>query len=204
MKNILKNILKPKIDENSNANNMKNQIKNLIKLEIDKIEDEGIYALSLYVYDENDNPCKPTVVFGYNTERQVKLQLKKASSEIEAKWNYAFWIQNKLFVYGDDDTRNEIKKWLSINKLPFYDDDSPKWNSDCVYDKVEDITNKFIDTLVEIVKEIHQEGILEGKFGKEIPILIHELEYYDTIAQQNIRANGSKLVKEFVSFVEEE
>ena len=30
---------------------------------------------------------------------------------------------------------------------------------------------------------------------KELPILIHELEYYDQIADQNIEANGDDLVR---------
>lgn len=31
-------------------------------------------------------------------------------------------------------------------------------------------------------------------------MLIHELEYYDVIGQQNIRANGMELVQAFVEF----
>lgn len=82
--------------------------------------DEDIYAVSLFVYNENDNPCKPTMTLGYNTEMQVK--------------------------------------------------------------------------------EIHQSGVLTQKFKKELPIIIHELEYYDEIAEQNIEANGRILLADFIDF----
>lgn len=39
-----------------------------------------------------------------------------------------------------------------------------------------------------------------AKYGKELPILIHELEYYQEIAEQNAEANGNQLVEEFVNF----
>ena len=54
--------------------------------------------------------------------------------------------------------------------------------------------------LIEIVQEIHADRILSRKYGKELPILIHELEYYDEIVQQNIQANGTELVKKFVEW----
>ena len=55
--------------------------------------------------------------------------------------------------------------------------------------------------MIDIVKEIHNEKILTAKFGKELPILIHELEYYDQIAEQNIEANSEELVKDFSDWI---
>ena len=54
--------------------------------------------------------------------------------------------------------------------------------------------------LVDAVREIHEQGILTQKFGRELPIIIHELEYYDEIAEQNMKANGEDLVKDFAEW----
>ena len=54
--------------------------------------------------------------------------------------------------------------------------------------------------LIQIVKELHEEKVLTKKFGHELPILIHELEYYEEIAIQNKKANGKYLPKEFIDF----
>lgn len=177
---------------------MKELLKKLIVDDIGKWQDQDIYAISLFVHDECDNPCKPTVTLGYNTESQVETEKTRAYNECEARWNYAFWLQNSFFVFGTGDTANVVRQWLDDNDLPFYDDDD-EWDDDA-FDDTAGITEKFIDFLVEIVKEIHADGVLTKKFGKEIPILIHELEYYDEIANQNIEANGECLDEEFVRF----
>ena len=86
--------------------------------------------------------------------------------------------------------------------LPYYEDDNfdLDWNDDKLYEPLEKITQSFVSMLIEIVQEIHADGILSRKYGKELPILIHELEYYDEIVQQNIQANGPELVKKFVEW----
>ena len=59
---------------------------------------------------------------------------------------------------------------------------------------------QFVNLLVAVVQDIHASGLLIDLFGREIPILIHELEYYEKIARQNIEANGEILDRDFVSF----
>ena len=180
----------------------------LINLMIDRIAswtDEDIYAISLYVYDECDNPCKPTVTLGYNTETQVRVQMAsevkwKPVNETEARWNYAFWIQNAFFCFGEGDTARDVREWMTTRCLPFYEDDDEAWDDDCVYEECRQITKEFVSELVAIVQEIHARGILTKKFGRELPILIHELEYYPEIAQQNMQANGDALPEAFVTF----
>ena len=67
-------------------------------------------------------------------------------------------------------------------------------------EELERITKAFVNVLVEVVKELHDSGFVIKEFGKSIPILIHELEYYDTIAQQNLKANPAEIIDEFVNF----
>ena len=73
-------------------------------------------------------------------------------------------------------------------------------DADAMYDEMETVTKKFVEELISIVKEIHQTGLLTEKYGKEIPIIIHELEYYDEIAEQNIEANGLDGLEDFIEF----
>ena len=181
---------------------MKEQIKELIIKNVNTWEDSDIYVISLFVYDDCDNPCKPTVTLGYNTESQVQSELNNgfATDEEEARWNYAFWLQNQFFVFGEDETAEIVKNWVIANGFPYYE------NIFCVdvdeetIEKTSEITKSFVSILVDVVREIHEQGILTQKFGKELPIIIHELEYYDEIAEQNIKANGENLVKDFAEW----
>jgi len=62
-------------------------LNNKLKEAIAQWGKDGIYAISLFVYDNCDNPCEPTVTLGYNTEENFRQQIAWASDEIEAKWN---------------------------------------------------------------------------------------------------------------------
>lgn len=179
---------------------MKKQLKDLIVSNIEAWTDVDIYAISLFVYDDCDNPSRPTVTLGYNTESQVSAELSSASDEKEARWNYAFWLQNEFFCFGTEESAQTVNNWPAENGFPDYDDTVDVWDNEDIYEESQKITKAFVNVLISIVKEIHEQKILTQKFGKEIPILIHELEYYDEIAQQNIEANGKELVKDFTDF----
>ena len=179
---------------------MKEQIKQLIVDNINAWTDTDIYVISLFVYDNNDNPCKPTVTLGYNTESQVRSTTEFASDEEEAKWNYAFWLQNEFFVFGEDETAETVKNWIITSGFAYFEDDEISWDNEELMEKTSEITDAFVSILIDIVREIHEQGLLIQKFGKELPVIIHELEYYDKIAEQNIKANGEKLVKDFAGW----
>ena len=51
---------------------MKDKLKKMLIEKIEKWDVPDIYAISLWVQDEDDNPYKPTVTLGYNTESQVQ------------------------------------------------------------------------------------------------------------------------------------
>ena len=179
---------------------MKEQIKQLIVDNINAWTDTDIYVISLFVYDNNDNPCKPTVTLGYNTESQVRSTTEFASDEEEAKWNYAFWLKNEFFVFGEDETAETVKNWIITSGFAYFEDDEISWDNEELMEKTSEITDAFVSILIDIVREIHEQGLLIQKFGKELPVIIHELEYYDKIAEQNIKANGEKLVKDFAGW----
>lgn len=183
---------------------MKEQLMRRMEQAIASWDKKDIYALSLFVYDDEENPCKPTVTLGYNTERQFQNSIPEADDEREARWNYAFWLQNEAFCFGIGDTAGNVRQWIQENGFPFYEDEELLSGDDDLLDaryaQAEEITKAFVGVLVELVQELHTSGILTRKFGREIPVLIHELEYYDEIAEQNIQANGMELVEDFVEF----
>lgn len=168
---------------------MKEKLKILIEQAVAGITETDVYALSLFVYDVDDDPMQPTISFGFNTERQFQESLED-TDELEARWNYAFWLQNSLFVFGEGETATDVKEWMKEHKFTELSED----------DVDETVTATFVEDIVTVVQELHNEAILTKKFGKELPVLIHELEYYDEIAQQNMKANGTVLPVEFVKF----
>ena len=167
--------------------NLQNEIISRIKPVISSWTDDDIYAVSLFVYDRDDNPCEPTFTLGFNTERFYEREVSRGfSDEEEARWNYACWLQNAELIFGEGDTEEIVKQWISGKDI---DEENP-----------ERITGEFVSVLVEAVKELHKSGFIKEKFGKAIPVIIHELEYYDKIAVQNIEANTLPLVQGLADF----
>lgn len=168
---------------------------------IQSFDAKDIYAISFFVYDYDDHPCKPTVTLGYNTEEEVKKNLRYLD-EPEARWNYACWIQNQESIFGyDADTMALLKEWILENNFLYMEHYNPYDTTTELTHEMEKITKAFVEILIETVKEIHNKGIIREKFGRDIPILIHELEYYDEIGEQNRRANGVELVKDFSDYI---
>lgn len=181
--------------------NLKDSLLDMIKQTIKKWDKNDIYAVSLYVYDLADNPCEPTVILGYNTNEKFASEMMNASNEQEAKWNYAFWLQNIELEFGIGETHKIVKSWIEQQGYNYYSyNEMFDLNNDLDESTYERITKDFVQVLVQIVKELHSSGFIEEQFGKKIPVLIHELEYYDEIAEQNIEANSKELVEEFVKF----
>lgn len=171
---------------------------------IDKKTIEDIYVLSFYISNVEDDPRKPMITFGYNTCEQYKKTFLKINEVKESKWNYAYWLQNKELVigdnYGENIADNEIiTTWIKEKNL-YYTDEMEAEDFDTAMFLGEQIIQEFIDVCINVVKKLHSQDIIRNCFGVDIPILIHELEYYDQIASQNIQANPRELVKEFAAW----
>lgn len=161
-------------------------------------EARDAYVVSLFVYDEEDDPRYPTITVGFNTETQVTATAGEAEDEDEARWNFAFWLQNELVVIADSERDPDgaalRRAWLEREGL-WYEEDDDDEGEDA------DITGAFVAMAVRIVQRLHAGGLIEGVFGHAIPVLIHELEYYDEIAQQNRDANPDGLADEFSAWI---
>jgi len=192
---------------------LQNEIISKIKPIISAWMDSDIYAISFFVYDKQDNPCEPTFTLGYNTERNYQKALAGSDGgvmpvdESEARWNYPWWPMNNFLLFGEGETAGIVKQWIMsmglayLTNEEFYDTGRSKKDFHVLLDEYSIISNEFIKVLICVVKQLHETGFIENKFGRKIPILIHEFECYDEIAIQNIEANGLPLVQDFVDFI---
>lgn len=177
------------------TDDIKGLISVLIEDTIASWEEADIYALSLFVYDDEDNPCKPTVILGYNTESEYMKNIPFADSEQEARWNYIFWLQNNELSFGTDDTAKIVRQWILSSGYP-YDEDADSSDTE----RYESVTKAFTEILADIVQNLHSSGFIKKVFGKDIPVLIHNLDYNSKTAEINMFANCSDSIRDFVNF----
>ena len=161
-----------------------------------------IYVVSFYFWEDEQNPCKPRLSIGFNTEshyREVSEGMEREDYLFDYRWNFAWWLQNDDAVqYGCAPQSAElIRKWVMTCGVIYFDHDEwPDIEEDSdEWDKYKVMEDAFNDMLVRVVQRIHKEGILTSHFGKELPIIIHELEYYDEPLKINLAANGPELIE---------
>lgn len=177
---------------------------------IEKEVADRIYALSFFIYDDNDDPRMPTLTFGYNTldrwaectpAADSNVAWPIASDSSEAKWNYAFWLQNEACVIGAAGTAGAVlrQEWIKSLGLAYSDEEGKDFER--CRQLGGHITERFVALCVQVSKALHDEGSISGKFCRPIPIIVHELEYYDQIAEQTRKANPLGLTSEFEDWV---
>ncbi len=59
------------------------------------------------------------------------------------------------------------------------------------------MTLAFVAICVRVARRLHEDGIITGKFGRTVPIIVHELEIYDAIIEQTREANPPGATDEF-------
>ena len=155
-----------------------------------------IYAISFFVYDQDDDPARPTLTLGYNTETHWRQSTLRASDSNEAKWNYAFWPHTKEAFFGDESDVSVRENWIH-----------ERWQAERnggrgqELKKDQEITHEFVMVVVSVAKRLHEDGVILSKFGRPIPIIVHELEYYREVVAQTEQANPAGVAKEFTDWV---
>lgn len=160
--------------------------------------EDGIYAISFLVNSNEAYEYKgfhnvSSFAISYNTEKDCE----GAGQYDEERWNYAFWRQDEIFVI-DPDEPDELTDllfdWYRENGISnIGEEDEDCYDDDCHYIGKGPVGHYELLTLVsEVAKRLQQEGYLESKFGRKLPIIIHGLEYawYDIEATKNANING--------------
>jgi len=169
---------------------------------------QDIYAISFFKSNQEDDPRQPLLTVGYNTvSRWTECTPKSgqepewpiASDSEEAKWNFAFWLQNEELVIGGQNY-DPVSNW--VKELPcYYTDEQEEQDFDKTYLLGEEIQNRFVDIMIDHAKKLHESGTIVRKFGRQVPIIIHELEYYEKPVNWTKKANPIGLTSEFENWV---
>lgn len=160
--------------------------------------EDGIYAISFFV-NSNENfeyqgiSNVSSFAISYNTEDDCK----GAGPLAEERWNYAFWRQDETPILTPDEPdelTDLLFDWYRENNITnLGEEDENCYDENCVYIGKGPIGHYELLTLIsEVAKRLQQEGFLESKFGKKLPIIIHGLEYawYDIEATRNANVHG--------------
>lgn len=170
-----------------------------VKQIMDTWDAKDIYAVSFLVQANQAfsyNGCSNVSQFSicYNTESGCNYEDELS----EERWNYACWTSDVEYIidtYHKNEATDRLFEWYGdngITKLGYED-------KDC-YDVFGKYIGKgpnghyeLVNLVAEVARKLQEEQYLNNRFGKEIPILIHGLEYtwYDIEATKRANPHGA-------------
>ncbi|MCL2521305.1 MAG: hypothetical protein FWE36_00420 [Erysipelotrichales bacterium] len=142
------------------------------------------YAVSVLLKGVNN------IELSYNEETDKNQDLAS-----EERWNIAFWQQDVIgFVLDTAEEKDFFLNWME------YVD----YKKDKIYSITDLIENRlFHKVLFKVLDQIHEDDLIKKVFGKEVPIIIHNLDYCDYSIQLTRKANKNKeLIKDFEDWIE--
>lgn len=159
----------------------------------------GIYAISFFVYandtyEYNGFSNVPEFSISYNTENDCR----GASEFSEERWNYAFWRQDETPIIGTTNENEGIKilfEWYKENGIDNigYEDYNACYDNEMQYIGKGPVGYyELLSEITVVAKKLQDSGFIKKKFGKPIPIIIHDLEYpwYIIEANKIVNSNG--------------
>lgn len=171
-------------------------IKNRAK-EIMSVWDEAdIYAISFFVYSngaytygEFENVSEFHI--SYNTESDCP----GAGKRSEERWNYAYWRQDTTPIidpYAPTPETKLLFDWyreLGLENIG-YEDEESEHGPVGYYELLMAAANA--------ARQLQEEGFLREKFGRPIPIIVHDLEYCGDVFEATRIANPNGEAADFL------
>lgn len=171
-------------------------LENKLRQIISVWDEDDIYAISFFVssneayeYNGYSNVTKFSV--SYNTEDDCR----GAGELSEERWNYAFWRQDEIPIIEANRENEGVKilfDWYAENSVDNvgYEDYATCYDNDMQYIGKGPVGYfELLSEITAVAKKLQDSGFIMNKFGKPIPIIIHDLEYPWYIIEANKKAN---------------
>jgi len=137
----------------------------------------------------------------HNTESQAQAAASLVKDPREARWNYAYWLQEPTAIFGRDSKqeRRDIAvrdAWMRQTDL-FYNDEEEIEYPDMVEPKMERLPTAFHEVLTRVATRLHGDSVLDKRWGKPLPIIIHNGDFDEETLRLTRAGNPPEVLSEF-------
>lgn len=169
---------------------------------------EEAYILSLYV-DFDDGPHRMKLWLYYNTPSRLREAISQGEQPGEARWHFALWEPEFVTAVGlskqecerlaDAESHRLLARWLARRGLYR----SPEQLAVLLehprrYDAWEGAAREaLLDLVARVARRLHDTGIILSRFGRVLPLLVHQWEYDMWCLEATRRVNPPGLVTDF-------
>ena len=151
-------------------------------------EQEEIYAIS-FLIQEGEEGEVPSFAISYNTEEYCN----GAKENDEERWNYACWSQDEKNVISEQE-EVLLKAWYETKGISLEGLEMERLEEESNENKIEMEKSpkgmyEVVQILVDVVKKLKEEKIVECCCKKDVPVIIHDLEYSGYMVEATQKAN---------------
>ncbi len=176
--------------------NLERYLYDVIRPIFDGWNEDGIYAVSFFVYS---NALYKYGGFSNVTNFAVSFNTEKdcggAVRHSEKRWNYAFWRQNETPIFdslADIPGTDILFDWYAQQGITNIGYENEEMDAPVGF-------KELIDVLSRVARRFQDEGYLVNKFGRPVPILIHDLAYIPCTLEATAYANPHGEADDFLA-----
>lgn len=171
-------------------------LEKILRNTISTWKEKDIYAISFFVYANeaykyNGYSNVTNFYISYNTESDCN----GADKFSEERWNYAFWRQDETPIIDADHENEAIRTlfaWYAENGIDNigYEDYNTCYDGEMNYIGKGPVGYyELLSEIAAVANKLQNSGFIQNQFGKQIPIIIHGLEYPWYVMEATKKAN---------------
>jgi hypothetical protein len=162
---------------------------------------KDIYALSFYAFPLDEDPRQMRLEMSHNTESQAQAAVSLVRDPREGRWNYAYWLQEPTAIFGrgSKQERRDIAvrdAWMRQADL-FYTDVEEIEYPDMIEPKIERLPAAFHEMLARVAQRLHGDSVLDKRWGKALPIIIHNGDFDENTLRLTRSGNPPEILTDF-------
>ena len=162
----------------------------------DSWNEEGIYAVSFYAYSNEMHQYRGfSNVTNFSVSYNTEADCGGAGLHSEKRWNYAFWRQNQVAVIDSDEgtpATDVLFDWYAQQGIAQIGKETEEMDAPVGFAEL-------VEVLGRVARRFQNEGYFVRKFGRPMPILIHDLEYTPCTLDATAYANPNGEAADFLA-----
>ena len=175
--------------------NLEQFIYEKVKPIFDSWDEPDIYAVSFFASSNEMNEYRgfgnvTEFAVSYNTERDCP----GAGPHSEERWNYAFWRQNETSIFSSfmQSTETDVLfDWYEQQGIADIGHEDENMEAPVGY-------RELVEVLAKVARRFQEEGYWKKRFARNIPIIIHDLEYISCTLEATAYANPNGEAEDFL------
>ncbi|MEU1200772.1 hypothetical protein ABZ446_31765 [Streptomyces sp. NPDC005813] len=159
-----------------------------------------IYVVSFRIWRVGQDPRRPYLAIGYNTESEVRRVLEQECSyEGTARWEYAYWLLEGFETVGhvpEDPVGSALHlAEAKAEELWYEDDDTLSEDERDARD--DELVAQFDAVCIDTARRLRADGHLERALGRPVPVVVFDMDRPGWEAEATEAANPPEAITEF-------